>query len=49
MFLPEISESFVRELLEVPHAVSAQQIHGCPGLVNELHPLAWHETRPFSC
>jgi hypothetical protein len=40
--MQQIREGFVGEFLEVPHAVSREQIEGVPRLLIELNALAGH-------
>jgi hypothetical protein len=42
MFLQQVAESFISQLLEVHHAVPSQQVERVPGLVVELDSLAAH-------
>jgi hypothetical protein len=40
VLLQEIGEGLVGEFLEIPHAVSGEQVEGVPGLLIELNALA---------
>jgi hypothetical protein len=42
MFLQQVAEGFVGQLLEVHHAVTRKQVEGVPRLVIELDSLASH-------
>jgi hypothetical protein len=41
MFLQQVGEGFVRQLLEIHHAVTRKQVERVPRLVVKLDPLAW--------
>src|SRR5437764_279682 len=43
VFIQEIAERFVCELLKIHHAVAAQQIERLPGRIVKLNTLAGHQ------
>jgi hypothetical protein len=42
MFLQQVTESFIGQLLEIHHTVTRKQIHRVPRLVIELDSLTGH-------
>src|SRR5215216_5531184 len=46
VLLQQVGEGFVRQILEILHAVARQEVDGGPGVVIELNALAGH--RSFS-
>ena len=48
MFLQQVTEGFIGQLLEVHHAVSGKQVEHVPRLVIELDSLAGHLSAPRS-
>jgi hypothetical protein len=42
MFLQQVTERFIRQLLEIHHTVTRQQIDSVPSLIIELDSLTGH-------
>ena len=46
VFAQQVSKRFIRQFLELHHAVAGKQIKGLPRLVIELHAFSWHVDQP---